>query len=154
MEHIIHRLMLGYQQKNNIKNNCITNAQYLYDQINRTSPNKVKARAVFVVNEEKGIFCRGHLVLEYDDKSFIDPSYEYESLNNSKYFTTIHDLNLHKSELDKSLKKEIISDHLRFTKYAERINQGELVINDKKYYDDQHEYIHTILQSILNFKLR
>jgi len=146
MDRVFHRVMLNYQKENNIKRNCITNAQYLYDQINKNCKHKVKARAVFVINEEKKLFCQGHLVLEYEDGTFIDPSYEYASLNNSKYFTTIHDLHLKESDIN--YKKELIKIFIKFINHANEINQGEFLINDKKYYDDQADYVENFFKDL------
>ena len=146
MDRIFHCLMLNYQKENNIKGNCITNVQYLYDQINKNCENKVKARAVIVYNVEKNILCHGHLVLEYEDGTFIEPSYELVKLNNNKYFTTIHDLNFKKR--NKTLQKKILNEHILFCKYAERINQGEILINDKKYYEDQADYVENYFKDL------
>jgi len=44
--------------------------------------------------------------------------------------------------------KKTISEFINFTKLAERINNGELLICDKKFYDNQADYIESIIKKL------
>ena len=59
--------MREFQEKNSIKKQCITNAQYLYDIIKMNSSNDVKVKAVIVVSSDKDtgtlVIVGGHLVV-------------------------------------------------------------------------------------------
>jgi hypothetical protein len=37
--------------------------------------------------------------------------------------------------------KKIIREHIRFTKFAEQINNDECIITNRKFYDEQADYI-------------
>ena len=43
--------MREYQKENNVKNQCVTNAQYLYDTIKINSNSNVKTKAVLVFSD-------------------------------------------------------------------------------------------------------
>jgi len=141
--------MREFQEKNCIKKQCITNAQYLYDCIKQNGNNNVKAKAVFAFSndDETGtvIFVAGHLVVVLDDELIIDPSYDIFCLKNILYFDNIKDLidsfddkDTLKTKIDI---KTLIYEHIKFTKFAEQINNDELLITDRKFYDDQADYI-------------
>jgi hypothetical protein len=68
-------------------------------------------------------------------------------MNNSKYFTSIQDLKFKKSDIN--YKKEIIKIFIKFIKHANEINQDEFLINDKKYYDDQADYVELFLKDYI-----
>ena len=141
--------MREFQEKNRIKKQCITNAQYLYDCIKQNSNNNVKAKAViaFSNNDETdtATFVAGHLVVVIDDDLIVDPSYDTFCLKNISYFDNIKDFidsfddkDILKTKIDI---KKIIYQHIKFTKYAEQINNDEFLITDKKFYHDQADYI-------------
>ena len=87
--------MREFQKQNNIKKQCITNTQYLYDNITMNSVN-VKAKPVFVFShdDEEGTatFVGGHLLVILDDGTMIEPSYDIFCLKNKSYFDNIKDL--------------------------------------------------------------
>jgi len=144
--------MREYQRKNNIKNKCVRNAQYLYDTIRMNSSSNVKVKAVLVYAEdadkEESRIVAGHLVLVLEDETIIDPSYDIFSLKNKVYSDNINDfMNMfkNKDEVRKDIDiKYIISRHIDFMKFAERINNGECPVSDKKYYNDQADYIESL----------
>ena len=141
--------MREYQKENNIKKQCVTNAQYLYDIIKMNSISNVKTKAVFVFSynneEDTAIFVGGHLVVELDDETIIEPSYDIFCLKNKSYFDNIKDLvNIfdNKNELKTKFDiKKLICDHIHFMKISEQINNGELLITDKEHYNKQADYI-------------
>jgi hypothetical protein len=148
--------MVEYQEIHNIKKECVTNVQILYDIIKETDPSlDVKIKAVIVVshdNENNTHLCvTGHLVLSIDDENVIDPSYEIASLKNSYYFTNIKDyIQSFNNTYDKKEQIEIFSkggglaniiqEHLKFVNIADGMNNNKFRIN-KEYYNNICQYI-------------
>jgi hypothetical protein len=161
--------MREFQAKNNIKNQCVTNTQYLYDVIRKNTTNNVKVKAVIVAssnNETNTFFCvGGHLVVELsgpDELITIEPSYDVFSLKDKSYFDNIKDFtNMFKDsnnnyDYDKEQKiivtdliEQSIRHFIKFKKLAEQINNGELLICDKEFYNNQADYIETLLNKYL-----
>jgi len=141
--------MREYQKKHNIKEQCITNVQYLYDFIkeNTTSNVKTKAVLVFSSNKEESFctFVGGHLVVVLDDTIILDPSYDIFCLKDKSYFYNIKslvDMFNDKDELNSRFDiKKLINEHIHFTKLSDRINSGELIITDEDHYNKQADYI-------------
>jgi len=143
--------MRKYQKKNNIKKQCVTNSQYLYDiiKMNSNSNSNVKTKSVIAcsVNYEENTttVVSGHIVVVLDDETTIEPSYDIFSLENVSYFENIKDFidsfedkNVLKTNFDI---KKLLNDHIKFKKISEQINKGELIITDKEHYDKQADYI-------------
>lgn len=81
--------MYDYQKEHNITEQCLTNAQFLFNFINKNKLGDCKVRAVIVainMNENKKIVCCCHFVVEFENK-IIDPSYEYKKYDNAVYYT-------------------------------------------------------------------
>jgi hypothetical protein len=141
--------MREFQKTNCIKYQCITNVQYLYDCAKINTALKIKAKAFIVVSlndKTNTLTCvGGHLVVvslnDNNTESIIDPSYDVFSLKNKLYFDNIKKLMDQYTDISKEAFKQSISDFLYFIKLAERINNGELVICDKQFYDSQADYI-------------
>ena len=113
-----------YQKKNNIKKQCVTNCQYLYDIIKMNSNSNVKTKSVIAcsVNYEENttIVISGHIIVVLDDETIIEPSYDIFSLENVSYFENIKDFirafedkNVLKTKFDI---KKILNDHIKFKK--------------------------------------
>lgn len=141
--------MREYQKENNIEKQCVTNVQYLYDLIKLSSTSDIKTKPVFVfsINYEEGtaIFVGGHLVLELDDGTIIDPSYDIFCLKNKSYFDNFSDFinsfddkNILKTRIDI---KKLVKDHLDFKKLSNQINNGNFIITEKEHYKKQGNYI-------------
>ena len=139
-------LMKYYQKNNNIKGQCITNSQYLYDYIKQNYPNKkITAKPVIVVcnnDIENYSKCIIHMVI-YDEetKKIYDPSHEIDSLPNTHYFDSIHSIRKSVRNLPKKSMLYVIPQFLEFVTLAERINNGDLVISNKEFYDKQADFI-------------
>jgi hypothetical protein len=93
-----------------------------------------------------GVFVGGHLVLILDDnETVIDSSYDIFRLKNISYYDNVKDLIdifKDKTELKKRFDlKTLFSEHIQFMKLAEQINNGEFIITDKQFYDNQADYI-------------
>tara|TARA_B100000902_G_C27197255_1_gene857148 strand:- start:600 stop:1142 length:543 start_codon:yes stop_codon:yes gene_type:complete len=155
----MYETMRKYQKENNIKGQCLANCQFLSDSIKETlrhngeDCNLIKVRAVYVFgnNSEETIskFLGGHMIVVFDDDTFYEPSYDIYSLKNKAYFTNFSELRdfintfNNKDEIlqDMSDVKTLISQHIQFTEYANQINNGKLLCNDKEYYNKQADYI-------------
>ena len=142
--------MRDFQKNNNIKKQCITNTQYLYDCIKPYT--NVKAKAIFVVSTDTeigiSVIVEGHLVVS-NDNAIIEPSYDIFCLKNKIYCDNIKDLmNTCKDKINLTNMdiKRLVCKHIIFIKFAEQINNGELIICDKKFYDDQADYIENLYQ--------
>jgi len=147
--------MREYQKDNNIKKQCITNAQYLYDVIRMNSNTHVKTEAVFVVGdngEDTTIVVGGHLVVVFDHDTIFDPSYDIFRLKNKSYFSNIKGLMNIVKDKDKDKEKfkssidipTLVRLHIDFMKMSDQINNGELIITNKEHYNKQADYIETI----------
>ena len=126
---------------------CITNCVYLRDSLIVNGFNaKVKPVIALYDNAiDKIQVCCIHMVIECNGH-ILDASYEIHNTN-AEYFDTLGDVlsllkkNIYYGELDK---KEVIAGFIRFIDFAKRINQGELLIVDKEYYDSQADYLEKI----------
>ena len=145
--------MREFQKENNIRKQCLTNSQYLYDiiKMNFSSSNvKTKAVLVFSGDDEAnvGTIVGGHLVVILGDETVIEPSYDIFCLKNKSYFDNIKDFMdafVDKVELKNRLDvKKIVSEHISFMKFAEQINNGEHVITEDKFYNEQADYIEKV----------
>lgn len=141
--------MREYQEKKCIRKQCITNVQYLYNCIKQNSSNNVKAKAVIVFSNnaeaDTTTIVEGHLVVVLDHELIIEPSYDIFRLKNITYFDNIKDFidifedkDILKTKVDI---KNILYELITFTKFAYQINNGELLIADKKNYNEQADYI-------------
>jgi hypothetical protein len=115
-----------------------------------TRSSNVKVKAVLGFSNDDatstGVFVGGHLVLILDDnETVIDSSYDIFRLKNISYYDNVKDLIdifKDKTELKKRFDlKTLFSEHIQFMKLAEQINNGEFIITDKQFYDNQADYI-------------
>lgn len=140
--------MRQYQKENDIKRQCITNTQYLYDLIKTNTLSDVKVKSVLVVghkNDEELCLISGHLVVVLDDGLVIDPSYEIACIENRRYFDNVNDFLKCIGKVDRSQfyvdVKTMIKNQLVFMKYAEKMNNGDCLVVDKDFYNKQADYI-------------
>ena len=139
-------LMRYYQKKNNIKGQCVTNSQYLYDNIKQNYPEKkIIAKPVIVIcNNDIENYSASiiHMVI-YDEetKTIYEPSYELDILPNTYYFDSIHSLKKSVDNITKEDMLYVIPRFLNFITLAESINNGDLVITNKEFYDKQADFI-------------
>ena len=145
IEYIV-KHMLDFQSKNLIKNECMTNVQYLYDQIKMRTNIKCIVKPVMVIrfDGDNINFCHGHFVIEIDGE-IIDPSYDVSILKNKHYFYTIKDLI---DSFDKNARTQFIekckhgfNQFLAFIKIANKMNKGIFNISNKVFYNSQADYI-------------
>jgi hypothetical protein len=133
--------MMVYQQHHNITRMCITNTQFFLDCVKQNHPElNPKARAVIVANEE---YICIHLVVELNGM-VLDSSYEIVSTQNKVYFDTYADFKRSKwynISWSGEKEKERLSLYLKFIEYAKRMNEGQLLIVDKAYYESQADFV-------------
>ena len=140
--------MYEFQKLNNITKQCVTNVQFLFDVLKVNYLN-VKVVPVIVLFDgldlNQTCLVDGHLVLVFENQDTdknIDPSYEITILENKHYFYKIKDfikkINVNNN---KYILKKIIDTFLAFQKLADKINNNEFLICDKKFYNEQANYI-------------
>jgi hypothetical protein len=141
------KYMWEYQEKYNIKNQCLANAVYLCDQIHHTGVDilaTVKAVIMVYITEDEMKVWGGHIVVQLNDGQFIDPSYETNSLRNTEYFDNIKDLLSAYPILkdDTELLKTLIGQIMIFSKYANDINlENKCIVSNLDYFHKQADYI-------------
>jgi hypothetical protein len=148
---IVIKIMKTYQRENGIEKCCITNAQILYDFATKSLciPN-VKVVSAFVVapNPETNsiYFVEGHLCITIDDDLY-EPSYDVSSFENSEYYDSFSSFIRQRSKefvdyfkltLDV---KALIRKNLDFYEYAKQMNEDKFLINDKRLYNEQLDYV-------------
>jgi hypothetical protein len=145
--------MIEYQKNNNIKGQCITNAQYLYDYINHNFPNiNPKAKAVVCLgndNENNITKCICHMVIMIDDIIY-DPSYEIISLNDIYYFGNMKSFSSYIKKIPlfpEDIYLKTVSNFIEFIKLADKINEGGLLVCDKDFYNNQADYVEKKMHS-------
>jgi len=146
-------LMREYQKKHNIKKQCVTNCQYLYDTFKENCPlNNIIVKAVIgiLLNDDRTIIYKGHVVVEVDEEFIIEPSYEVYSIGNIEYFDNIKQFKNRFTFPNKNDMKDMIKEFICFTKLADIINNGELTFTDKEYYNNQADYVEEKIKPFLS----
>lgn len=153
-------LMHQYQKANNVKQECVTNVQYLIDQLHSIGI-KCKASAVIVMS--KNVINRGHVVIILDDGSVVDPSYEIAKLQNIQYydniraFTDIFHKECFEDEQTKTdFLKLVIKDFLHFTGLADKINNSlqhgnSFLVFDEEHYNKQADFMDDFMRSFSKY---
>ena len=141
-------LMREYQRENDIKNQCITNCQYLYDTIIysfKSLKHRVKVKPVIFVSLSKQLFVI-HMVVEFDD-FIIDPSYETFSVEDREYYSSIGDIKNIFKHIDGGLThRECIEIFLKFVNCAEQMNKYNIcMVACKDFYNKQADYISQVM---------
>lgn len=131
--------MLKYQQNNNITRKCVDNTQYMYDSL-VNSGIKAKVKPVMCMSEKSTKLWNSHLVIILEDGTYVDPSYEVVQNKDIKYFDHISCL-FETVCLSRENKKKIVKKFLEIINISEKINNGELMITDYEYYENQANYV-------------
>ena len=159
---LVLNLMYEYQEKHNITKECITNAQYLFDTLKFSKVNvKVVAKYVICIGKDKVISTfPGHLVLMVYDK-IIEPSFEVGQFDNRQYYDNIVDFMKDSDKIlsivncktmfndkiidSKNIKYNSLKAYLEFVNFANDINNGDILVGHKKYYNAQADYVENIM---------
>ncbi len=149
------KMMYEYQKMNNVKGNCVSNCQYLYDQISGVHFVDVKFKAVIATGYRKKMITKNyaeldhvsivHLVLVVNDglmEKIVDPSYEVVSLKDLEYWDTIKEWKDNHPKRD-FVDKENVKYYLDFVKIADQMNNKQFYITNKEWYHGQADYINT-----------
>lgn len=142
-------LMRNYQRINNIKQQCVTNVSYLYNQLKAWNmSHRAKVKAIFAVSDDDDNFTvvAGHVVIYLDNETIIEPSYDVFNLKNIRYFDNIKDVSNEFKEEYKKIKfkdkcEYYIKQHIEFMKIAEQINNGEILTANPTFLNNQGEYV-------------
>lgn len=136
--------MREYQEMHNITEMCMTNTQTLYDIIKASFPLvDVKAKAVICCNEMEDFVIKQtiHLII-IADGIYYEPSYELYAVK-PMYFSSVKNL------LEGFVPNDIIKDNIKntlqsfliFIEHEKNINNGNFLITDNDYYNNQLDYI-------------
>ena len=137
------KIMYDYQQKNNIKNECMTNTTIMYDYLKSIGIKDVKIKSVIVTGFRNKIpvIVMGHLVVDIGNDNLIECSYDVCIIEDAYYFDNVKNLFYVRPNISPDDKKKLIKDVLHFKKIADRINNGEFLIISGKTYHEQLNYI-------------
>lgn len=145
-------LMLDFQRRNNIKSQCLSNTQYLFDFIRLNSRNMIQAKikAVIVVGNDKETGEKKtiiHLVILYD-QFILDPSYESYSLSNKAYYGNIKSYMSSVKTQDQIMDRQNISNFIYFCERAEEMNEGKFCLAQREFYYQQADYVDSHLDKL------
>lgn len=166
---MIVQTMHEYQRKHDIKKQCITNTQYLYDSIRASFPSlNVKVKAIIgfrnnddvvAVNEKnkKKYINREthtivHMVVLIDNKKIFDPSAEINDMKDLQYvgfdfqklIKTLRELGM-----TEDMVKKLIKDYMTFFGYENQMNNGKTLIVDRQYYNNQADYVEEVMSKTI-----
>ena len=166
-----------WQKLNNVKGECISNASFaaelLYAYGCPRIKSSIKAKSILAVGVTKDghlALIGGHLVLQLDATTFMDPSYEISSLTDVEYFDCIVKFKNRilgkdgdkKYELLPSLKgfvEDAIKAFSEFDAFADEVNScigtGDALLGNDSQYGIEirrvaHEYLTRLMQETLD----
>ena len=146
--------MLKYQQINNIKQQCMVNAQFLRNYFIeiRGSP-VVKPTICVGIKNGCTVTIPAHLTILIDG-ILIDPSYEFQSIENKVYLHSIDEFvefcKINEYDVTESPGfKYQMANFLRFVESAKRMNNGEQ-LPLTKYYNKLGKYVENIMRKWRN----
>lgn len=117
----IWKLMLKYQEDNNIINHCVENSVFwndIYDQFGFTEKLTIKVgtllskRKVDCVLGDEDIAVIAHCYLEYDDGTIVEPSFEFKNIK--REYVDLKDLRkrVAKASLEFDIRQHISNIHM------------------------------------------
>lgn len=137
--------MYAFQEQHNIINECLTNAQYLFNYIitNKLSDNcKVKAVIVVISPDVNNLtICGNHFVVNLNGV-IIDPSYQYHKETKKIYYDNYDKFIYETFEVAKYgayngeySKKKYVNKFINFKKLEEKVNKkGKIQRLNNEYY--------------------
>lgn len=137
--------MCLYQKLKNVKAECVTNTQILFDIINDNYPHlDVKAKPCFVIEKNKDkkyLKTTVHILIQINNKTIIDPSYETACLKNALYMDTINDIKDFLGDLFKSNSKYLITNFLKLNDYCSKMNTKKFRVQNSDYYNNVFDFL-------------
>jgi hypothetical protein len=145
-------LMWEYQKKMGIKDQCITNAQYIYDSLKFSGVSSARVCATQVIHKDEEVRERRvitHLVVRVND-IIVDASYDIASLKGKKYCFTVAEMvdTLKEQSVSPEFKKRTIKNFVEFLDLARRMNAGEILVADKDHYNQQADFLEEALPEL------
>jgi hypothetical protein len=136
--------MCLYQKFKNIKAECVTNTQILFDIINDNYPHlDVKAKPCFVIEinkDKKYIKTIVHTLIEVN-KTIIDPSYETNSLKNTLYMDSLNEVKEYLGDLYKDNCKYLVSKFISLNNLSNKINSKKYTVRNDEYYNNVYDFL-------------
>ena len=140
--------MYSYQKDNHVKARCMTNCQTLLDILRNSKIKGVEAKACICVgfNEDKNKleFVDKHFVIHFAGKR-LDPSYCVYNLKDKNYYYNYIDFITEWNMLVS------INGYENFKQIAEDMNNNKFRICDTSYYNNQSDYIESLLKKFKPF---
>lgn len=134
--------MLTYQESNNIKDQCCSNAD-LFATIYKSMGERAELKAVLVYTADipnNTIYTTSHMVVEIDE-GIVDPSFETSRFNDGHYFETIGELDSFiYNRMTRTEKEKLLRNHLILVECARRYNNGD-EYDRTAYYLEQQQYV-------------
>ena len=140
-------LMLKYQKKHNIKNRCMDNAQIFHDLMSGLNISCKVKPVICTGNDYQLDACvcnMGHLIINVGNNLFVDPSYEFQLIEDKIYFQNIRDYSeFYKQNINSFTdirgplknKKDGVKTFIEFVSFSNDINNNKFLITDLNYYN-------------------
>ena len=135
--------MWAYQKERGIRDQCMTNSQYIYDCLRFSGVSSARVCATLVIHPEgEELRVITHLVVRVND-AIVDASYDIASLKGKKYcFTVAEALEALKGvSVSPEFKKANIKNFVWFLDLARRMNAGEILVADGAHYNQQADFL-------------
>ena len=142
--------MLDFQKEHNIRNHCVSNSILLRDFLKSRGLN-TKVKAVIsehCVEEEKRMVLTCHMVVEIEEETVVDPSYDICRYN-AIYMDNISIVMERLKKRNPNAKEEGLSVREAVSRFIEFIKDAEEINNSKKY--TCNEYMIKQLKYIKNY---
>lgn len=146
--------MHDFQKLKDIKNQCITNSQFIYDTVKKSGFDSAKVTPSIVLHESLlndgtiELHINTHILVLLND-TIIESSYDVASLKNKKYYFTYAEmcngikLYKHVQLKEIKIKEMILEQFLAYLNISKRMNSGEILVADKEYYHEQADFLET-----------
>lgn len=135
--------MWAYQKEKGIKNQCMTNSQFVYDCLQYSGVSEARVSAALVLHQEGEAFkVINHLVVRVND-AIVDASYDVASLRGKKYCFTVAECldTLKDFDLPPAFKKKTIELFVEFLDISKRMNAGEILVANRVFYTEQADFV-------------
>lgn len=132
--------MIKFQEANKIENKCVDNTLYLRDCLlaNGMSARVEPCYAIWLDDDACGVVV--HLVVNVMDlDGIMDPSYDVWHHKQIEYVKSFSDIPSTNESFGLS-RREMLENFLKLKEVADRVNRGEFLLTNPKYYQAQADY--------------
>lgn len=146
--------ILKYQKKNNTKNQCMANVQYLRDILLIAGASPVVKPTICVgIKNDALMVNTAHLTISLNNDTLIDPSYEFQSIENKMYFHSINEFSkfckisvfivngIEMKIFEMPGFKDKLLEFLKFVESAKKMNNNRCIDTSNKYYNKLADYV-------------